>query len=133
MRNTILDRPYEELNDRQKRLYRRELRRRRERRRKITHTAVAILATICLVLIGSIAYGSIQTKANSALKYFDTVQVTYGDTLWELSDRYIDYDYYKSKKAYIQEVCRINKIYGDNLVPGEVLFFPYYSTELAYQ
>lgn len=133
MRTTILDRPYEELSDRQKRFYRRELRRRRERRRKLVNAAIAILATVCLVLVGSMAYGSIRTEANSGLKYFDTVQIAYGDTLWDLSDRYIDYDHYKNKKAYINEVCRINGIYGDRLTPGEILYFPYYSTELAYQ
>ena len=133
MRNSILNVPYEVLSDREKRAYRRELRRRRERRRKILHTALAVAAALCLVLIGSLAYGSIRSEANSGLKYFDTVTVTYGDTLWELSDQYIDYDHYKDKNAYIHEVCRINHIYCDELVPGEVLFFPYYSSELAFQ
>ena len=133
MKYNSLNVPYEMLSDREKRAYRRELRRRRERRRKIFNVAMAVVVAICLVLIGSLAYGSIHSEANSGLKYFDTVTISYGDTLWELSDQYIDYDHYKDKNAYIREVCRINHIYEDKLVPGEILFFPYYSSELAFQ
>lgn len=133
MKYNSLNVPYEMLSDRDKRAYRRELRRRRERRRKIFNVTMAVVVAICLVLIGSLAYGSIHSEANSGLKYFDTVTISYGDTLWELSDQYIDYDHYKDKNAYIREVCRINHIYEDKLVPGEILFFPYYSSELAFQ
>lgn len=133
MKNTIINTPYEMLNDREKRIYRRELRRRRERRNKLIYTSFAILAAICLILIGSLAYGSIHSEANNGMKLFDTVKISYGDTLWELSDNYIDYDHYKDKNSYIREVCKINHIYGDELVPGEVLFFPYYSSEFAFQ
>lgn len=133
MKYNSLNVPYEMLSDREKRAYRRELRRRRERRRKIFNVTMAVVVAICLVLIGSLAYGSIHSEANSGLKYFDTVTISYGDTLWELSDQYIDYDHYKDKNAYIREVCRINHIYEDKLVPGEILFFPYYSSELAFQ
>lgn len=122
-----------EMSDRELRSYRRALRLRRERRRKALTLFGAVMATLCLILVCTISYGSIQTKANSGYKYFTSITVESGETLWDIADNYIDYDYYKNKNAYIAEVCSINHLEEDgSITAGQTIVVPYYSAEFVY-
>ncbi len=115
------------------RRYKRLLRIRRERRKKLYFTLVAIVATLCLVLGFSISQGSIRTNANTGFKYFTQYFVEAGDTLWEIADEYIDYDYYKNKKTYLEEVRNINHLSSDEeIYSGQMLILPYYSSEYVF-
>ena len=122
-----------EMNDRELRRYRRELRMRRERRKKRFTLACVILSAFCIMLICALSYGAIKSKANSGFKYYTSVTVGTGETLWELADNYIDYNYYKNKSSYISEVQSINHLEEkDNITAGQVLILPYYSSEFVY-
>ena len=93
------------MTDRELRIYKRQLRRRRQLQRRI----VTMLATICVIAFCAVSYHGIRSLASSGedqlkFKYYTQVTVAYGETLWDLSDDYIDYDEYKNKKEYIAEV-----------------------------
>ena len=65
-------------------------------------------------------------------KYYTQVTVAYGETLWDLSDDYIDYDEYKNKKEYIAEVQSINHLAEeDSIRAGQTLIVPYYSYDFV--
>ena len=120
------------MTDRELRAYKRKLRRQREQRRKVMMAAIAAL----IVITGFISYRSITTKASEnvpvAYKYYTDVIVKGGETLWNISDHYIDYTQYKSKQAYIEEVCCINSLYdASDIRAGQRLVVPYYSTEFV--
>ena len=71
-----------------------------------------MLATICVIAFCAVSYHGIRSLASSGedqlkFKYYTQVTVAYGETLWDLSDDYIDYDEYKNKKEYIAEVQSI--------------------------
>ena len=88
------------MTDRELRIYKRQLRRRRQLQRRI----VTMLATICVIAFCAVSYHGIRSLASSGedqlkFKYYTQVTVAYGETLWDLSDDYIDYDEYKNKKA----------------------------------
>ncbi len=122
-----------EMNDRELRNYRRILKLRRERRKKCFALAGAALATFCMILICTVSYSAIKTKANSGYKYYTSVTVGAGETLWELADNYIDYDFYNNKSSYISEVQSINHLDEEGTVKaGQVLILPYYSAEFVY-
>lgn len=109
-------------------------RRIRRRRRKIYYRMPVILlglwTAVCIVLICSMLWKSVRSNASDGFKYYASVTVEDGDTLWKLTDHFIDYNHYKDKNSYIAEVARINHLNAKyNISAGQVLIFPYYSDE----
>lgn len=117
------------MDDRELRLYKRQQRRKRQIQRRIFMT----LATICVVVLCAVSYHGIHSMASTGneqlkFKYYTQVTVAYGETLWNLSDDYIDYDEYKDKHEYIEEVQSINHLAEeDDIRAGQTLIVPYYS------
>lgn len=123
----------QEMSDRELKHYGRCLRLRRERRRKAAAVFLTVIATICVVLICVISYGTIKSNANSGFKYYKQVTVEAGESLWDIAGEYADGDYYKDRNSYITEVQRINHLDADGrLVAGQSLIIPYYSAEFVY-
>ena len=88
-------------------------------------------------MTGVLSYHALTSKANEnetlPLKYYTGVIVKSGDTLWTIADNYIDYEQYRSKQAYIDEVCSINNLYEESDIhPGQRLIVPYFSEEFKY-
>lgn len=125
-------RSFELMDDRALRSYRRVLRLRRARRQKLVLGFVAVFAAICMVLICSLSYRAIKSNASSGFKYYTSITVNTGDTLWNIADEYIDYDFYKNKNSYISEVKHINHLEEDTISAGQTLVVPYYSSEYIY-
>ena len=61
-------------------------------------------------------------------KYYTTVTVEDGDTLWTLADAYMD-DQYQNKREFITEVKQLNQIDENRIHEGTQLVIPYYSAE----
>jgi nucleoid-associated protein YgaU len=119
-----------EMTERELRSYKRTLKLRRERRRKCLSAVGGVLAAVIMVLVCAFSYGSIDSKANTGYKYYTSVTVEAGETLWQIADDYIDYDYYKNKNSYLSEVCSINHLDNEgSITVGELLILPYYSSE----
>lgn len=123
----------QEMTDRELKSYRRALRLKRERQRKCMTFGLTLSAVFCMVIICTISYGSIKTQANNGFKYYTSVTVESGDTLWDIADQYIDHEHYEDKNAYIAEIERINHLDADEmLLTGRRLIVPYYSAEYVY-
>ncbi|MDE5591145.1 MAG: LysM peptidoglycan-binding domain-containing protein [Acetatifactor sp.] len=123
----------QEMSDRELRHYERVLRLRRERRRKAVMALLTVFATVCMIMVCAISYDSIRSNASSGFKYYTQVTVEAGENLWDIAEEYIDYDFYKDKNSYISEVRSINHLDSSgNIVAGQNLIFPYYSTEFVY-
>lgn len=118
---------YEELRG-----YRIALKKRKERIHRIQRLTFALIATMILTVVCTLAYSSLKTNANKGFKYYTSVCVESGDTLWELSDRYIDYDYYEDKESYLLEVRMMNRLNDDTIYAGQTIVLPYYSSEYKY-
>ncbi len=122
-----------DMTDRELRAYKRKLRRQREQRKRM----LAMMATVLLVFGFVCSYHSFTARANDAntpvaYKYYTDVVVKSGESLWTISDRYVDYSQYKNKQAYIDEVCSINNLYdGSDIRSGQRIVVPYYSTEFV--
>lgn len=122
-----------ELNDMELKHYGRVLRLRRERRRKAATGFIVVLATVCLITICAISYGTIRSDASSGFKYYTKITVEAGANLWDIAEEYIDYDYYKDRNDYISEVKSINHLNAEgSILADQSLILPYYSAEFVY-
>lgn len=125
-----------DMTDRELRAYKRELRRRKALRRRWMLAGMTAVVTFCLVLIGTLSYHAIKSKASTGqelrFKYYTAVTVQCGDTMWDIAEEYIDYGEYQDKQAYIAEVCSINHMNDDaSLRAGQQLIVPYYSSDFV--
>lgn len=89
------------------------------------------LFIMAAAISGCILFGSIRTQAASAgtpYKYYTSIQVQKGDTLWNIANEYISAEYV-CIDDYIQEVCEINHITEGEIHSGQYLTIPYYSNK----
>lgn len=121
------------MTDRELRAYKRQQKRRKQIQRRI----YTMIATICMIVVCAVSFHRIRSVASNGenqlkFKYYTQVTVAYGETLWDLSDSYIDYEEYKDKNAYIAEVRSINHLSDENGVrAGQTLIVPYYSYDFV--
>lgn len=90
--------------------------------------AIIIISLVILLGTSISAFASLRTKPQPLYKYYTSIEVQSGDTLWGIADEYtqgtdvvID--------DYIDEVCQLNHISGKEIHSGEYLVVSYYSTE----
>ena len=88
--------------------------------------AIAIMVTV----ICAFATTSNAKQDHNMYKYYTSVQVEDGDSLWSIAKEYSDVDSDASYTDYIDEVKQINHISGDDIHAGEYLTIPYYSAQV---
>jgi len=110
--------------------------RRRGRRSFQLHKIVMFITfTLMIAFLCGITFGSIMTsaktideKALDTFKYYKSITVEPGDSLWSIADKYIS-DEYSSYNDYIDELCFINSLDSTQIRAGRTLTVPYYSAE----
>lgn len=90
---------------------------------------IAALGLLIIVLVFVFSSFQVQGKAETEYKYYKSVEVHSGDTLWTIAQTYMNDDY-ASVQEYIDEVQKINGISGENITAGHCVVVPYYSKEL---
>ena len=117
------------MSEREQRKLIRVLRLRRERKRKCIVLSVAAFATFCMILVCAISYNSISSNANDGFKYYTSVIVEAGESLWDIAGDHID-GHYDSRDSYIAEIRSINHLdENGTVIAGQILIVPYYSSE----
>ena len=94
--------------------------------------AVVIILVVSLgILLSSVmnAFASAEGDVASYNKYYKSVRVDAGDTLWTIADEYID-GLNIDKKDYIKEICQLNSITEDDIHAGDYIVVAYYSQEI---
>ena len=100
------------------------------RQRSVLAIAIILVVTLGILLGSSInALASSDKDISSYNKYYVSIRVESGDTLWTIADEYVE-GFNLSKTDYIQEVCQINGISEDNIKAGDHIVVPYYSQEI---
>ena len=107
-----------------------------QRARKVMiQKRVIAIAGILIVSLLILLESSIRTFASSRdnkplYKYYTSIQIEKGDSLWTLSDKYIVDGVY-SKDDFIKETSELNHLTNqDELHAGDYLTIAYYSTEI---
>lgn len=94
--------------------------------------AIVIIIIISLsVLLGTGISVLASTKDDPATynKYYTSIRIEAGETLWSIADEYIK-DLDIDKTDYIAEICELNNINADEIVAGEYIVVSYYSHEV---
>ena len=104
------------------------------RMRQIRNKCFLALFTVLIVALLTVTLQSISSHAleqdkEIRYKYYTTIEVAYGDTLWSIADRFMTYEY-EDNNAYIEEVQRLNHLADSGIDAGNYLIVPYYSSEL---
>ena len=114
------------------RIKRNRIRRQKEIRR---HMMMSIM-TICLVITFSISINGFLSNAKddssqTFYKYYRSITIDTGDTLWSIAQEYVDEEHYDSIDEYIKEVKKHNHLNNDTINYGQHLIVPYYSDEFV--
>ena len=107
------------------------------KREAVVRRQKSILALVVLALVifgillgtGMNALASSDKDIASYNKYYVSIRVESGDTLWTIADEYID-GFNIDKDDYIKEVCEINEISKDDIHAGDYIVVPYYSQDV---
>lgn len=91
--------------------------------------AALLLAVCALIGFGSFLGSSSQASHDTNYKYYTSVQVRNGDTLWDIASEHITEEY-SSLQEYVTEVKALNGLQSDSIKSGQSLVIPYYSEEI---
>lgn len=91
-----------------------------------------LLCILCLVMIFSCGYAlaSDSGEQKRTVKYYTSVEIQDGDTLWDLAGSYAARGY-SSRMEYIDEIRELNHLTGDKITAGGYLTVPYYGAEVS--
>lgn len=112
----------------ERRIRNNRIRRQREMRKNFLVT----IATICLVITLSLSMSSFLSSAKddsspTYYKYYKSITIESGDTLWSIAQEYMDDEHYASVNDYINDVKQINALKSNGITYGEHLIVPYYA------
>ncbi|MFQ7552596.1 MAG: hypothetical protein ACLRMZ_22700 [Blautia marasmi] len=68
------------------------------------------------------------TADSSRTKYYASIQIEKGTSLWKIAGDYMTEEYH-SEQEYIEEVMQMNHLESDIIYEGAYLCVPYYSSE----
>lgn len=101
--------------------------------RRQTLVIAGIIIISLAILLGSSISALASAKEQEPLhKYYKSIQVKNGDTLWTIADRFTA-DGTLTKKKFIQEVCELNHLSTDQIHSGESIVVVYYATSPMYE
>lgn len=95
---------------------------------------ICIMLTVVFVIVVGILFGtSVQVfvgKEEQPVihKYYKTICVEAGDTLWDIAGEYVK-NVEVSRQEYIDEICKLNRIQADEIYAGEYIVIAYYVLE----
>ena len=103
------------------------------RQREMQKNIILIIMTFCLIITASLSMNSFFSNAsdsNTSYKYYKSITIENGDTLWSIAQEYMDDKYYDSINEYINEIKRMNTLNNDDITYGQHLIVPYYEETL---
>ena len=111
---------------------------RSEKRRRQVYLRKSALCFMAVIIIASlsISFGNSLVAAHGDMennpvehKYYKSIEISYGDTLWGIAEKYMT-DHYDSIYEYIYELERINNLDSvDDIHASQYLTVVYYDTE----
>lgn len=113
---------------------RRILNNRIRRRRELRRNFMLMFLTLVLTVTCSTLFFTLKTKAQGndevvMCKYYKSVMISDGDTLWGFAEKYADPEHYSSYQGYIDEVLCMNGMVNEQITIGQHLLLPYYSDD----
>ena len=99
----------------------REIRRRarRQRANRVNLLGIGFLALVITLIfsVRAAATANAGTSDSSRTKYYTSIQIEKGASLWEIAEDYMTEEY-ASEQEYIEEVMRMNHLNNDVIYEG---------------
>ena len=116
----------------ERRIRNNRIRRRRELRQRFFTSVLALILSAGI----SFTFFSFRTKAQSSneeitYKYYKSIIVESGDTLWNLAEEFGALEHYASHQEYIEEVMQMNGLSDEQITTGQYIIIPYFSSEFV--
>ena len=92
-------------------------------KRRATFIGGVVVIALTLVLLGT-SVASAKGIDNTKTKYYTSITIEDGDTLWSISEKYM-YDDYNSIEEYMNELISINGLTSEKLYAGNNLVIVY--------
>lgn len=89
--------------------------------------------TVLFITIGTIVFGSCFSLAkdnatDSEYKYYTSITIQEGDSLWSIAQEYKS-DHYESTQDYVDELVVLNDLASETIHAGQHLMVVYYDSE----
>ena len=99
-------------------------------RKSVYKNYIMIVLSLSMVLfffVGSsiLVSGRIQNTKEMRVKYYTSIKIQKGDTLWSIAEEYMTQEY-ENTRDYIDEIIRLNHLSSDKIHYGKFLVVPYY-------
>ena len=113
-----------------------EIRYRAEKRRAralAKRRMILLLMTVLLITVGAMVFGSCFSLAKdnsteSAYKYYTSITIQEGDSLWSIAEEYRT-EHYESTQEYIDELVVLNNLTSETIHAGQHLMVVYFDSE----
>lgn len=100
------------------------------KRQKTILSLIIITIISGIILLSSSIHAFAQITNNKPVhKYYTSIEISDGDTLWDIADEYIG-SYNIDKNEYINEICELNHLSNGQIHSGNNIIIAYYSTDI---
>lgn len=116
--------------------YTRAVAKRLHRKRQVRRNILLLVLSFVLVVLLSFLLGGFFSQASDldhkiSYKYYKSIEIMPGDTLWDIAREYADTDNYINTNDYVEEIKRMNSLRSNTIHAGSYLIVPYYSEEFV--
>lgn len=89
---------------------------------------VIIVITVCAILLlnKNVASADVNGEVPQLKKYYKTITIESGDTLWSIAKEYKSGSY-KNTKEYVNELMSMNQLTSDEIISGQKLLVAYFA------
>jgi len=91
---------------------------------KFRFTVFVVIMMLMLVTVSNTILG-INNASSLTKPEYASIQIKYGDTLWNLASEYNQDG--KDIRKFVYEICELNEISADSIYPGQCILIPVYS------
>lgn len=116
--------------------YTKAVAKRLHRKRQVRQYMLLLVLSVILVILLSFLFGGFFSQASDlehkiSYKYYKSVEIMPGDTLWDIAREHADTENYMNTNDYIKEIKRMNSLKSNTIHAGSYLIIPYYSDEFV--
>ena len=114
----------------ERRIQKNRIRRQHEMRKNFLIFIMTVgLIVTCSINLNGFRANAKDDSTETSYKYYKSIFVDNGDTLWSIAEEYMDAEHYDSAGDYIREVKHMNSLLDDEIHYGQYLVVPYYDNE----
>ena len=90
-------------------------------------TVMVIAAAVCIILFSNRHITNADESGNAVelTKYYKTITIEPGDTLWSIAKEYKS-GAYKTTQDYVDELLSMNRLHSDAITSGQKLIVAYF-------